>query len=382
MTSDELVAYGNHYRELTEPEQALAYYGQAFVVDPCSANAFNNYGNTLRELGHPLRAIPFLQHAILLDPTITTARFNLAVSLLLSGDYIQGFSAYESRWQFEHLNDALPNYKQPRWTGQDLKGKKILVLGEQGHGDCIQFSRFIFNLHEQGAEVYLQVTAGLVPLFASSPILKQVTDYQTPTFEFDFWVPIMSIPQYLGLTVNNIPQIIGYLAAPTQLAEQWRARLGPKTRLRVGFCWSGRPDSWIHKHKSVPFETMHNLIKSNPNYEWISLQIDPTPEQEQALSKLGLTTYPGSIQSWADTAALIHNLDVVVGMDTAVSHLSAALGRPTWIMLNQYAVDWRWLLNRDDSPWYPTARLFRQPTRGDWNSVTQKISKFLALFKV
>ncbi len=264
----------------------------------------------------------------------------------------------------------------------EFNWKKILVLGEQGHGDCIQFSRFLFNLHHLGAEVYLQITDGLVPLFLSSPIIKQVTGYQTPTHNFDYWVPLMSIPQYLGLTVDNIPQLIHYLSAPADLSNLWRQQLGPKTKLRVGFCWSGRTDSWISQHKSVPFEVIYKLIESNPNYEWINLQIDASPVQEEQLTRLGVVTYPGAIQSWADTAALINQLDVVVGVDTAVSHLSAALGRPTWIMLNQYAVDWRWLLGQDSSPWYPTARLFRQPIRGDWHSVTNKISQYLDWFKI
>ncbi len=125
MTADELIVQGNYHRELTEPEKALACYGQAFVVDPNSASAFNNYGNTLRELGHPVRAIPFLQHACLLDPTMSTAKFNLAVSLLLAGDYVQGFPAYEARWQFEHLKGTLPKFEQPQWTGQNLTGKKF-----------------------------------------------------------------------------------------------------------------------------------------------------------------------------------------------------------------------------------------------------------------
>ena len=383
MDSNQLIAQGTAYREATEPEQALACYGQAFVVDPDSAAAFNNYGNTLRELGRPDRAIPFLQHATLLDPSMVTARFNLAVCHLLLGNLPDGFQYYENRWDFEHLAGTLPNYTQPRWSGQDLKDKTILVLGEQGHGDIIQFVRFVPDLIARGAKVHIKVTLGLIPLLAQCTVLQgsAVSSYEDPNFEFDYWTPMMSLPLILGSTLETLERPVSYLNAPEDKTRAWQQLLGPKYKLRIGFCWSGRKDSWINRHKSVPFDNILNMVQSNPDYEWVNLQTDASAEEEAALVAVGVNTYPSSIQSWADTAALISNMDVVVGMDTAVSHLSAALGRPTWIMLSHYAVDWRWLLNRDDSPWYITAKLFRQPRRGDWASVIQQISQYLTWFK-
>ena len=383
MDSNQLIAQGTAYREATEPEQALACYGQAFIVDPDSAAAFNNYGNTLRELGRPDRAIPFLQHATLLDPSMVTARFNLAVCHLLLGNLPDGFQYYENRWDFEHLAGTLPNYTQPRWSGQDLKDKTILVLGEQGHGDIIQFVRFVPDLIARGAKVHIKVTLGLIPLLAQCTVLQgsAVSSYEDPNFEFDYWTPMMSLPLILGTTLETLERPVSYLNAPEDKTRAWQQLLGPKYKLRIGFCWSGRKDSWINRHKSVPFDNILNMVQSNPDYEWVNLQTDASAEEEAALVAVGVKTYPSSIQSWADTAALISNMDVVVGMDTAVSHLSAALGRPTWIMLSHYAVDWRWLLNRDDSPWYITAKLFRQPQRGDWASVIQQISQYLTWFK-
>ena len=383
MDSNQLIAQGTAHREATEPEQALAYYGQAFVVDPDSAAAFNNYGNTLRELGRPDRAIPFLQHATLLDPSMVTARFNLAVCHLLLGNLPDGFRYYENRWNFEHLAGTLPNYTQPRWSGQDLKDKTILVLGEQGHGDIIQFVRFVPDLIARGAKVHIKVTLGLIPLLTQCTVLQgsAVSSYEDPNFEFDYWTPMMSLPLILGTTLETLERPVSYLNAPEDKTRAWQQLLGPKYKLRIGFCWSGRKDSWINRHKSVPFDNILNMVQSNPDYEWVNLQTDASAEEEAALVAVGVKTYPSSIQSWADTAALISNMDVVVGMDTAVSHLSAALGRPTWIMLSHYAVDWRWLLNRDDSPWYITAKLFRQPRRGDWASVIQQISQYLTWFK-
>ena len=383
MNADQLIALGTAHREATEPEQALACYGQAFIADPDSAAAFNNYGNTLRELGRPDRAIPFLQHAVLLDPGMVTARFNLSVCYLLLGNLPEGFKYYENRWQFEHLAGTLPNYAQPRWSGQDLKDKTVLVLGEQGHGDIIQFVRFMTALVERGARVHVLVTDGLVPLLRQCVIMKGCTvgGYNDPRPEFDLWTPMMSIPLVLGTTLDGLEQPVWYLNADSAAIRDWQTRLGPKYRLRIGFCWSGRRDSWINRHKSVPFEIMLDMIQRHPQYEWVNLQIDASPEQEAALVREGVQVYPNSITSWADTAALISNMDVVIGMDTAVSHLSAALGRPTWIMLSQYAVDWRWLLDRDSSPWYTTAKLFRQPQRGDWHSVIRQICEYLTWFK-
>lgn len=382
MNSNELIEQGNQLRAENQPERALQCYALAFVNDPDSAAAFNNYGNVMRECGFPERAVPFLQQAAILDPNNVTAKFNLAVTYLLQGNYAQGWPAYETRWHYEHLAGTEPTYTQPRWHGEELKDKTILVVGEQGHGDCIQFSRFLFNLHVAGAKIKLQVTDGLIPMFVNSSILEQVGSYSTDMGDFDYWVPIMSIPGILGVTLDNLPRPQSYLSAQPELVKVWLERLGPKTRMRVGFSWSGRRDSWLNQHKAMPFETMLQMIKDNPQYEWINLQVDCTLEEEEELSGVGVTTYPGTIASFADTAALMQHLDVVISVDTAIAHLAGALGRPTWIMLNQFAVDWRWLLNRDDSPWYSQARLFRQPVRGDWTSVTKKIAQYLSWFKV
>jgi hypothetical protein len=382
MNSNELIEQGNQLRADGQPERALQCYALAFVNDPDSAAAFNNYGNVMRECGFPERAVPFLQHAINLDPKNITAKFNLAVTYLLQGNYTQGWPAYETRWAYEHLAGTEPKYSQPRWTGQDLKNKTILVVGEQGHGDCIQFSRFLFNLHVAGAKIKLQVTDGLIPMFTSSAILEQTGGYDSDMGEFDYWVPIMSIPGVLGVTLENLPRPQNYLTADSELSKQWLQKLGHKNKMRVGFSWSGRRDSWLNQHKGMPFETMLQMIKDNPQHEWINLQVDCSAEEDKQLADAGVTTYPGSISSFADTAALMMHLDVVVSVDTAIAHLAGALGRPTWIMLNQFATDWRWLLNRDDSPWYSQARLFRQPTRGDWASVTKKVGQFLGWFKV
>ena len=381
MHTEQLIGLGNQARADNDPELALQYYARAFTQDRYSASAFNNYGNVLRECGDPAGGIPFLQRSIQLAPEHPTAPFNLAVALLLNGNYAQGWPQYESRWNYEHLAGTLPNYSQPRWTGQDIKDKTVLVLGEQGHGDNLQFVRFISDLRSRGAQAILAVNPSLKPLLIGEAIPNIVCPGD-PLPEFDYWIPIMSIPAVVGSTLENLAPVQYYLTADSKLQQQWQQQLGPKNRLRVGFCWSGRRDTWINQHKGMPFDVMLDLIKRNPNYEWVNLQCDCTAEEENELVAAGVTAYPGAIQSFADSAALIMHMDVVLSVDTAVAHLAGALGRPVWVMLSQFALDWRWLINRDDSPWYTTARLFRQPKMGDWTSVTDKIHKFLSWYKI
>ena len=382
METSFLIDQGNEHRANYRYEDALRCYALAFAQDFNSAAAFNNYGNVIREMGYPERAIPFLQHSLTIEPNNITAQFNLAVAYLLIGDYDKGWRQYEARWNYEHLAGTMPQFAQPRWTGQDLKGKTILVVGEQGHGDNIQFVRFLWNLHIMGAKIKLQVTDGLIPFLGRSSIIEKIGRYTDDMGEFDYWVPIMSIPGVLGITLNNMARPVSYLNADDGLVKQWQDRLGPKTRMRVGFSWTGRRDSWLNQHKALPFEDMLDLINRNPQYEWVNLQVDMTADEEAALVAAGVRMFPGTTQSFNDSAALFMHMDVIVSVDTSNAHLAGALGRPLWLMLNRYSTDWRWLLNTDSSPWYSTARLFRQTEYGNWDNVKDKITQFLSWFKV
>jgi hypothetical protein len=378
---EHLINQGNTARAENNPELALRCYAQVMIEDRGHAGAFCNYGNVLRECGDPQGGIPFLQRSIQLDPTNSITQFNLAVAYLLAGDYERGWAQYEHRWNFEHLAGALPQFEQPRWTGQNIQGKTVLIVGEQGHGDNIQFVRFVGDVAARGAKVVLVVDPALIPLFRIAAI-SDIVAFNQPLPPFDYWTPIMSIPGIIGSTLQNLALVPCYLGADPELQQAWLTKLGPKTRLRVGFCWSGRRDTWINRHKGMPFDTMLALIQQNPTYEWINLQCDCTAEEELALVRAGVRAYPGSIKNFADTAALMMNTDVILAVDTAVAHLAGALGRPTGVMLSQFALDWRWLLNRDDSPWYSSATLFRQPRMGDWQSVTEKINQHLGCYKV
>ena len=382
MNPNDLVEQGNSFRSQWRYADSLACYAQAFVADPDCISAWNNYGNVMREMGYPERALPFLEHCLAMAPDHSVANFNRAVALLAMGDYDRGWSAYESRWNYEHLAGTLPDFPQPRWTGQDLRDKTVLLIGEQGLGDTIQFARYAIDLGQRGARLILAVPGGLKSLFSPTGCIVATVGFGEDLPPFDFWAPMMSVPGVLDVTLQNLRRDLSYIRPAQDLAAQWANRLGAKQRLRVGLCWSGRRDTWINQHKSMPFPVVLDMIRRAPQHDWINLQVDATPEEDQALDAAGVLRFPGTIASMADTAALIHNLDVVVSVDTAVAHLSGALGRPTWIMLNRYGCDWRWLTNREDCPWYPAARLFRQTEYNDWQSVTDRVIRHLDLFKI
>jgi hypothetical protein len=385
MNTNDLIASGNLAREQHNPEQAIALYAQAFVQDPNHSGAFNNYGNVLREMGHTQRAIPFLETARLLDPASVTAEFNLAVAHLMLGNYEQGWKLYESRWRYEHLSGTKPQLPSPEWSGEDLRDKTILVIGEQGLGDQIQFLRFCGNLQDRGAKIRLHVSPGIKPLLINTPpaILEVTCNTEDVIGPFDYWVAMMSLPRLLNMRLENVQHYLQYVQPDPERVKVWSERLGiSKHRMRIGVAWSGRKDSWINQHKSMPAATMAELVRKFPEHQWVSLQVDASDEDIAVVKAAGVECYPGTITDFADTAALMHHLDLVISVDTAAAHLAGAMGRPVWIPLNSYGPCWRWMQNRDDSPWYTTARLFRQEKYGDWSAPVARIAKFLGFFKI
>lgn len=382
MDSNTLVDLGNQRRNEDQYHEALRYYAQSFIEDPENINAWNNYGNVLREIGEPMRAIPFLEHACVIKPDFVTGHFNQAVALLLAGEYARGWEKYEWRWQYEHLANSKPVFNAPEWQGESLEGKTILVYAEQGFGDVIQFSRFLYDLHIRGAEILFVCMTGLVPLFQPSYAIKQCTSDLDALSKFDCWIPIMSLPRVLKVTKDSLRHDLCYIQSQTEYINKWTTLLGSKTKMRIGICWSGRRDNWVNRYKGVPVSYFVDLIKSNPQHEWINLQAEALEDEQQKLNAVPIRSFPGAVQSWADTAGLVHHLDLVISIDTSIAHLAGAMGKPTWIPLTKFAVDWRWGLGIDQTPWYPSARLFRQPDFGDWGSVFAKLDKFLSQFKL
>lgn len=382
MNADLYVHQGNQLRNQDRYNDALKCYGEAFLLEHNNKHAWNNYGNVLREIGEPGRAIPFLQQAIALDPEFVTANFNLAIANLLNGNYKDGFAQYEWRWQYEHLQGTLPNLDRPRWNGESLQGKTILVISEQGFGDCIQFSRFFLDLINRQATIKFITMPGLVPLFQPSFALKTVTSDYTQVGEYDYWTPMMSLPSLLNVTLENLPHNSRYIQTPIENYTKWRNILGPKTGMRIGICYSGRRDNWVNRYKGVPIEYLIELVELFPQHEWINLQVEPTADEEILLHKNNIRCFPGMIQNWHDTAGLVHNLDLVISIDTSIAHLAGAMGITTYIPLTRFAVDWRWGVKGNTTPWYPTARLFRQLEFGDWKQVFNELAQTINLFKL
>ena len=383
MNINQILEQGNQHRADHQPELALKCYAAILGEDFNHAAAFNNYGNVLREMGYPARAIPFLHAARDIDPSNVTAEFNLAVAYLLKGDYENGWQHYESRWRYEHMAGVKPQLPKPEWAGEDPKDKTILIIGEQGLGDQIQFLRFTANLQSAGAKIKLVMSPGVKALFPA-PAGNIIGIYQPgeDLGEYDYWITMMSIPRVIGLRLETVAHQLQYVAATPEKAQEWGDKLGLKKRMRIGVCWSGRKDSWIHNHKAMPVEKMAELIRRNPEHQWINLNVESSEEESQIIIAAGGECYPGTIKDFSDTAGLMHNLDLVISVDTANAHLAGAMGRPVWIPLNAYGNCWRWLLNREDSPWYPSARLYRQPVMGDWDSVINRMHKFLGFFKI
>jgi len=299
MNTNDLIEQGNQHRTEHHPELALKCYAQVFGEDFNHAAAFNNYGNVLREMGHPERAIPFLHAAHEIDPKNVTAEFNLAVAHLLNGNYQQGWKYYEARWRYEHMAGIKPILPKPEWQGEDPKGKTILMIGEQGLGDQIQFLRFLANLNAAGAKVKLVLSPGVRALFPE-PVGDIVGVYQPgdDLGEYDYWIPMMSIPRVIGLTFDRIAHQLQYVAAESKKVQTWAERLGAKKRMRIGVCWAGRKDSWIHNHKSMPVEKMAELIRRNPEHQWINLQMDATDKETEIITTAGADCFPGTVQDF------------------------------------------------------------------------------------
>lgn len=362
-------------------EEALAAYDHALQLTPDSTEALYNRAATLEELQRYDEAIEAYGRVPQNDPNFQSARWNTALANLKLGNLETGWRQYEQRWQTEQMRKTQRYFSQPLWLGQEsLLGKTILVHSEQGFGDTLQFVRYVPLLAERGARVILQVQPALKPLLAKvkGVAVLLATGEQPPAF--DLHCPLMSLPLALEtFALSDIPNQT-YLAADPAKSESWRVRLGDKHKPRVGLVWSGsnpRANSPASKRldavRSVPFGALSPLLQ-NDAVDYYALQVG-----EEALMQLRMhgdgkrvADYSRELRDFSDTAALIDNLDLVISVDTAVAHLASALGKPVWL-LNRYNPDWRWLLERNDSPWYPSMRIFRQSKAGDWSDVIRQV---------
>ncbi len=363
-------------------EQAKIYAQQAISLQPNFAEAYCNLGASLSEQSKFEEAITAYTKAIELYPDDATTHLNLGMTLLTVGNFERGWTEYEWRWQTAEIAEVLANFPQSRWHGADLKGKTLLVWAEQGLGDTLQFIRYIPMVAKLCDRIILRCPANLIRLLSSLPNISRIVSDSEPLPEFDAHVPLLSLPSIFKTNLQTIPVSVPYLST-VYLSDSltYQLQASPDTKLKIGFVWSSgyrsKPSLLkVHYLKSCPLELFAQLLEI-PNIDLYSLQIGKESEHLMPYLSDRCQDLSGHIQDFADTANLISQLDLVISVDTSVSHLAGAMAKPVWMLL-PYAADWRWLLNRDDSPWYPTMRLFRQPQPGDWQSIFALIQQALS----
>jgi tetratricopeptide (TPR) repeat protein len=362
-----------------DQEGAVEAYRKAISIDPNSSKALTNLGVALSSLGKAEAAIEASGRAVELRPLDAELHYNHAMLLLLSGDLEAGFREFE--WRLSHPAPKFRprSFDVPRWQGENRQGRTLLIHAEQGLGDSLHFVRFVRRTAATGGPVVLQVQTPLTELLRGS-LDVTVISADEPVPRFDLHVPMMSLPHVLGTTLATIPAEVPYLkAAPARVAE-WREKLRGYSGVKVGVVWAGSPGHRHDSMRSLPAEMVLARL-SIPGVQLYSLQKEPRAADSPALEQLTgkVVDLAPSLATFADTAAAVSAMDLVISVDTAVAHLAGALGKPTWILL-PHILDWRWLYERVDTPWYPTARLFRQRRSGDWASVLDRLPLELQRF--
>jgi len=366
----------NALRGMDRPAEAIQEIQTALQFDPSSPTLRHQLGNALREAGRVEESVAAFDELLRAGPGMVEAQIDRALSLLLLGDLDRGWEGYEWRWRLKG-SPPLRTFAAPAWQGEEVNGLRILVYAEQGAGDSIQFARYLPELARRGARVIFECPAPLVRLFGSIQGVDQVIARGGALPAFDRHCALMSLARWFKTTLDSIPAPVPYLRSPEQAPElPVRAGDNPKD-LKIGLAWAGNPTHQNDRHRSISLKWLTPLL-AQAGATFYSLQVPPDP----ALSALAPAVVDLSprIRDYADTAAWLNRLDLVISVDTSVAHLAGALGRPGWLLL-PYAPDWRWLRERADSPWYPTLRLFRQPRPGDWAAVVSQVAGELAGFR-
>lgn len=368
-------------QKLTRLDEALACYNQTLRLNPNDINALINRGNTLKDLKKYQEAIDSFERALALEPNIPSAHWNKALTHILLGEYEKGWKEYEWGWHCGERGKPR-QYSQPTWLGEEpIAGKTLLVHAEQGFGDLIQFSRYVTMLEKLGANVILEAPASLVELMASLSSKLTVIKEGDVLPTFDVVCPVMSLPLALKTTLETIPASIPYLSVSDAKKQYWQAKLGANTKPRIGIVWSGSMTNQIDNNlcarRNIPLAELKPLFELP--LEFHVLQKDIRPEDQSTLDSLTqLHCHLEELQDFADTAAIIQEMDLVISVCTSVAHLSGALGHQTWVLL-PYSADYRWMTNEKDSPWYPSVQLIRSEKIGDWSDVIQQTTQKLKI---
>ena len=373
-----LLTRGASLQRLGRREEALKSLDRAIELDPKNAKAHYNRANVLHELKRFDEALESFAQALALDPGDADTNFNEGMTRLLTGDFSRGWTKYEWRWKAKQRAHAR-DFSQPLWRGEPVAGKTILVHAEQGYGDTLQFVRYVPKLAQMGAKIVLEIQPPL-KLLLDRVEGAVVVARGEPLPSFDLHCPILSLPLAFKTELATIPASVPYLTAPSNRIEKWTHRLPRRQRLNVAIAWSGSATHEQDHVRSIAIEKLEPLF-AMPDIQWISIQRDLRPGDAEFLAAHPEIVQVGAeLADFADTAAVLSRTDLTISVDTSAVHLAGALGRPVWGLL-QHMPDFRWLLDRGDSPWYPSARLFRQPDFGDWKSVIQRVSRELAHFK-
>jgi len=364
---------GSVLQDQGKPEEAVACFEQALAIRPGYVKALNNLGNALVELGRFDEAAERFEQAIAAEPGNANAECNYGMLLLLRGDFERGLEKYEYRLSPDFAGAGnVRAFAQPKWDGTGLEGKTILLYAEQGAGDALQFVRYAKAVSEQGGTVVLEAPADIKPLLATAAGIDTIITPEEPLPDFDVHAPLLSLPHLLGTTLGTIPADAPYLSVP----EGASVDLPDPGKRNVGLVWAGNPAHKNDRNRSIDVAMLAPLLDA-PATRFYALQVgDRAGDMEKAGLGDRITDLSPQLSDYAATAAAIGKLDLVVSVDTSVAHLAGALGKPCFVLL-PHVPDFRWMLERDDSPWYPALTLFRQPARGDWPSVIAAVREKL-----
>jgi tetratricopeptide (TPR) repeat protein len=351
-----------------ELEEAQVLLERALSINPDFVEAINNLGSVFERQGKPEKAMARFEQALSIQPNNVEAQWNRSLIQLLQGNFAEGWRNYE--WRCRQRKIAPRRLDEPQWRGEPLNGARILLHAEYGLGDSLQFLRYLPLVKADGGVIVLDVPLPLRRLAEQFADIAELTVSGKPLPPIDLHCPLMSLPLAFRTTLETIPNQVPYLAVPEEARQKAETLPWPEVGLRVGLVWAGSANHAKDKFRSIPLSLMEPLFDVE-GVHFFSLQMGPGAEQLATVAAK-ITNLASAIGDMADTAALLANLDVLIAVDTSVVHLAGALGKPAWVMI-PYSPDWRWLLEREDSPWYPTVRLFRQPEFGDWQSVILQV---------
>ena len=375
------------HRQTFDLARSVEMFERAIALDPTNSVAYSNYGLTLNELQRPIEARAMFERALEIDPNFVGARWNLAMSQLSQGDYAQGWLNHEARWDGSpELRGSAPGtLKQSIWQGEPLAGKTLFVWGEQGFGDALQFARYVPLIAErvrrEGGRLLYCCFERLLPLFRRSfegcfDVI--IPDTQRPLPEFDYHCPLLSLPLRFATTLDTLPAQTPYLILDDKKVDAWRARLAGEKRLKVALVWTGNATHQRNPFRAVGIDAYATAFKEMRNVAFYSLQFDAAEQVHQAQANgFEIIDYTGEMKDYDNSAAFMRNMDLIITICTSAAHLAGAITARTWLLLDVNP-HWVWLMERSDSPWYPTLTLYRQSHYREWVSVLARVKADLA----